>query len=144
LSPRRKQTPEERVAEYVDSRRMTQRVRYKKQLSARISGNYDNYRTRVKLTKKVSGDCTCPSELWSCKHVKALRKTWDVNPDSFFDVDQFLTELTEWTKASLIKVIGQTVMEWPKCLCMFGVPDFDEEEEDDEDDDWEEDDWEDE
>lgn len=136
MASRRKQTPEERIAEYVDSPRMTQRLRHKKKLSARIQGNYGVYRTRAKLTKKVDGGCTCPSDWWPCKHVQALRKTWDVNPESFLDLDEVLAELSDWTKASLIEAIGQTVMEWPQCLCMFGVPGFDEDEDEEDDDEW--------
>lgn len=143
MAPRRKPTPEQRVAEYVDSPRMTQRVRYKKQLAARVLGNYGIYRTQAKLTKKPSGDCTCPSELWPCKHVKALRKTWDVNPESFFDLDEFLKELAKRPKAELLKALGDIVMEWPECLSVFDVPGFDEEE-DEEDLDWEGYRWEDE
>jgi hypothetical protein len=124
MAARRKPTPEERVAEYVDSPRMTQRVRYKNQLAARILGNYGIYRTQAKLTKKPSGDCTCPSEWWPCKHVQALRKTWDVNPDSFFDLDKFLKDLAKRPKEGLLKAIGQIVMEWPECLSVFDVPGF--------------------
>ena len=132
----RSQILKDRVAQYVDSPLMTHRVRYKKQLSARIHGNFGVYCTRASQSRKVDGDCTCPSELWPCKHIQALRETWKVNPQSFFDLEEFLAELSSEPKARLVKVIGQMVLEWPECLSLFGVPGFEEEEDED---DWDED-----
>jgi hypothetical protein len=118
---------------------MTQRVRFGKQLSVRIAGNYGVYRTVTSQGKKVTGDCTCPSEWRPCKHVHALRETWKTNPQSFFDLDQFLAELFDQPKANLIEAIGQIVMQSPECLRVFGVPGFEEEEAEGEESDWEED-----
>lgn len=131
MAKRRTPTPEDRVAEYVDSPVVTQRLKSKRQLSARIQGNYGVYRTHVSTTGRVSGDCTCPSEWSPCKHIVALRKTWDVNPNSFFDLDEFIAELSQQSQASLIRAIGQIVLERPECLSVFGVPGFEEPEDGD-------------
>ena len=135
MATRQKQKPsfDERVAEYVDSPQMTQRVRHGKVVSARIAGNYGVYRTQVSQSKKLAGECTCPSKLWPCKHVHALRATWEANPRSFFDLDGWLKQLAEEPKASLVEAIGNMVMEYPELLSVFGVPGFEDTEEDDED-----------
>ena len=130
MAKRPKPTPEQRIAEYVDSPRMTQRVRYKRKLLARIWGNFGAYQTTAATTKKVTGDCTCPSDYWPCKHVHALRKTWEVNPKSFLDLSKFLAELSKKPQKDLVKAIGEIVMKWPECLQVFGVPGFDEVDED--------------
>ena len=133
-----KRTLEQRIAEYVNSPLLTQRVRSGKIVSARVEGNFGDYRTKTTLGKKEVGDCTCPSELWPCKHVYALRETWKINPHSFFDLDQFLAELSEKPKAKLIDAIAQIVTQSPECLSVFGVSGFDEVNEDgDEESDWE-------
>ncbi len=132
MATRRKPSFEERVAEYVDSPLMTQRMRCGKQISARIAGNFGAYRTVATRTKKVTGECTCPSEIWPCKHIHAVRATWEANPDSFFDLDDWLLELTGKTKAGLIEAIEQMVLLSPECLSEFGIPGFDVEEGEDE------------
>ena len=58
-------------------------------------------------------------------------------------MEEFLAGLTAQTKASLIKSIGQIVMDRPECLSVFGVPGFEEEDndEDEEESDWGHGDW---
>lgn len=132
MAARDKPSFEQRVAEYVDSPLMTQRVRFAKQVSARIAGNFGAYRTQVTQSKKLTGECTCPSELWPCKHVHALRATWEANSKSFFDLDDWLKKLANEPKASLVEAIGNMVIANPGLLSVFGVPGF-EDEDDDED-----------
>lgn len=108
-------------AEYVDSPMMTQRLRSGRDVSAQIAGRYGDYRTRLKLTRRLEGDCTCPSDEWPCKHVRALRATWETNPDSFLDVDAFLRGLGARGKAELIETIGRIVIAFPHTLGLFGV-----------------------
>jgi hypothetical protein len=140
MARRQRPTPEQRIAEYVDSPMMTQRIRFGKQISAQILGNYGVYRTQAGQGKKVTGECTCPSDWWPCKHVHALRETWKANPHSFFDLDQFFAELFEQPKATLIEAIEQMIVASPEMLQFFGVPGF--EDDDDEEDEYgEEDDW---
>ena len=141
MPSRKKPTPEERIAEYVDSPRMTHRLRQGKCVTARISGNYGAYRTSAALGKKVTGECSCPSEYWPCKHVHALRKTWEVNPESFLELKWFLKELESQSKEDLLKVIAQIVSERPETLSVFGVPGFESDDELDDDYDGELDDW---
>jgi hypothetical protein len=79
----------------------------------------------------VEGDCTCPSELWPCKHVHALRATWEANPDSFFNLDDWLKELPKQSKEKLIEAIGKIVVDSPALLSVFGVAGFVEDPDDD-------------
>jgi hypothetical protein len=132
MATREKPTFDQRVAEYVNSPLMTQRLRIGKQVSARIEGNFGIYRTRVTQSKKVEGDCSCPSELWPCKHIHALRATWEANPESFFDFDSWLKKLEDEPKASLVEAISNMVAANPGLLSVFGVPGFEVEENDEE------------
>jgi hypothetical protein len=131
----REQVLKDRVAEYVNSPMMTHRMRYKKQLSARIHGNFGVYRTQVSQNQKAIGNCTCPSDWSPCKHIQALRQTWKTNPQSFLDLEEFLAELSSEPKARLVTIIRDILLEWPECLSLFGVPGFEEGEDQD---DWEE------
>ena len=129
MSTRKKTTEADRIAEYVDSPQMTHRLRQGKCVTARIAGNYGTYRTTAALGKNISGECSCPSEYRPCKHVHALRKTWDIKPESFLDLKWFLQELESQSKEDLIKAIGQMVTERPENLSLFGVPGFEIEDE---------------
>ena len=120
--------PEDRAAEYIDTLLMTQRLRYGQQLSVRIDGNYGVYRTQLLLDRDMSGHCTCPSEEWPCKHLRALRATWKINPHSFFDLEHFLKELETRPKPSLVTAIAQIVMTSPETLGFLGVKGFELEE----------------
>jgi uncharacterized Zn finger protein len=117
-------TLEERIAEYVDSPLVTQRVRYGQQVSAQFAGHYGVYRTQVSQANQVEGDCTCPSESWPCKHLHALRATWKANPGSFFDLDEWLKELPKQSKENLVEAIGKMVIESPTLLRLFGIAGF--------------------
>jgi hypothetical protein len=134
MATRQKPTFEDRVQEYVDSPLMTQRLRYEKCVSAQIRGNFGVYRVTVDLkAKKVTGECTCPSELWPCKHVHALRETWKQNPRSFFNLDEWLAELPKEPKETLVEAIRNMVLHSPSFLTVFGVPGFEEERDEDQD-----------
>jgi len=138
MAKRQTRTMKDRIAEYVNSPLLTHRVRLGKELSVRVAGNFGVYLTTTTLGQKEVGDCTCPSELWPCKHIYALRETWKRNPHSFFDLDQFLAELSEEPKVKLIEAIAKIVTRSPEWLSVFGVPGFEEEdEEDDDESDWE-------
>ena len=128
----------ERVEAYVDSPLMTHRVRFERQLSARIQGNYGIYRTRVRMASRgLDSACTCPSDWDPCKHVTALELTWRETPESFFDVDRFLKTLAVRPKAELIDAIGKLIGCAPEGLAALGVEGFDAEEvEDEEDNEW--------
>ncbi|HEX2474869.1 MAG TPA: SWIM zinc finger family protein [Lacipirellulaceae bacterium] len=133
MATREKPTFDQRIAEYVNSPLMTQRMRYGKHVSARIEGNFGIYRTRITQSDKLEGDCSCPSELWPCKHIYALRATWEANPDSFFDFDVWLKKLADEPQESLVEAIGNMVMASPGLLSVFGVPGFEEDDNCDED-----------
>ena len=82
-------------------------------------------------TRKAKGDCTCPSDEWPCKHVRALRATWEMNPDSFLDVKEFLRGLDTREKTELIETIGKIVLAFPQTLGLFGIAGFGETDDDD-------------
>ena len=131
MAKSRKTVHEDRAAEYIDSSFMTQRLRFKKQLSARVDGRYGTYRTRVSLTRKINGECPCPPEGWPCKHVRALRATWEKNPDSFFDLEDYLRDIGTRPKTQLVDIISRMVLNSPHCLGVLGVSQFEEPSEDD-------------
>ena len=134
MATRQKPTFDERVKEYVDSPMMTQRFRHEKFVSAQIRGNFGAYRTTVNIkAKKLTGECTCPSDLFPCKHVHALRATWDKNPDSFFNLNDWLAALPKEPKESLVESIRSMVLHSPALLTVFGVSGFEEEENDEDD-----------
>jgi hypothetical protein len=110
------------AGEYINSSLTTQRLRDGRQLSARIDGRYGTYRTTVRLSRRLDGDCTCPSDIQPCKHIRALRATWEPNPDSFFDVRAFLRSLDGYEKPQLIEAIGRIIAVFPPALGAFGVP----------------------
>jgi uncharacterized Zn finger protein len=122
---------QDRAAEYIDSPMMTKRLRFKKQLSAQIDGRYGTYRTQVRLTGKIDGQCTCPSEWWPCKHVRAVRATWDKNPESFLDLEQCTSRSCGAAKTRLVAAICQMVLKSPQCLTVLGVPGFEDTTEED-------------
>lgn len=109
---------------------MLQRVKRKKQLSARILGEYGNYRTTCRISKNIQGTCSCPSEINPCKHILALRETWNVDPDSFFDMDKFLKELEAQPQEWLVEMIGSIISHFPECLSVFRIPGFEDDTED--------------
>jgi hypothetical protein len=80
----------------------------------------------------VTGECTCPSEIRPCKHLHALRATWEANPKSYLDLDDLIIKLAEEPKASLVEAIRNMVLAEPRLLSVFGVPGFEAEQEDDE------------
>jgi uncharacterized Zn finger protein len=104
---------------------MTHRVRFKRQLFARIRGSYGVYRTWVRLGRRdLDSGCTCPSEWRPCKHVRALEATWRVNRPSFFDVDRFLATLAGRPKAELVEAIGRLIARAPEGLAALGIEGF--------------------
>jgi len=80
----KRQSSRERAGAYIDSPLMTHRVHYRGQLAARIQGNYGIYYTQVcQVARGIESECSCPSDVRPCKHVRALRATWKENPESF-------------------------------------------------------------
>jgi repressor LexA len=118
---------DERAAEYVDSPLMSHRLRYERQLSVSIEGRYGNYRTRVSV-EGGGGSCTCSSDERPCKHIRALRRTWRANRGSFFDLNAFLTRLSQSPKAFLVAALANMILAQPACLGVLGVKGFDSEE----------------
>ena len=115
---------DERAEEYIDSALMTHRLRHAQRVSVRIYGNYGVYRTQLLLGRDVDGHCTCPSDEWPCKHLRALRATWRLNPRSFLDLEGWLAEFETQHKSSLVAAITQIVMAWPEALGVLGVEGF--------------------
>ena len=116
----------DRVEAYVDSRFMTHRVCFDKQVSARIQGNYGIYRTWVNIaSRSLESGCTCPSDWHPCKHVSAVKLTWRENPESFFDAGGFVKTLSGRPKSELLEIIGKLIARAPEGLSALGVKGFD-------------------
>ena len=110
---------------------MSQRLLYKRQLSVSIDGRYGTYRTHLKLARRLNGRCSCPSDEFPCKHLRALRGTWRVNPESFLDLAPVLEELARRPPASLVAAIAEIVLNRPETLAAFGVKGFEPDDESD-------------
>ncbi len=117
----------DRAAEYIDSPLMRRRLRFKGRLSVEIDGNFGLYRTEMRTGKKFDGSCTCPSEEWPCKHLRALKATWEKNPGSFLDLQALLNDLSTKSSDELAELIGQMAMLAPETLSLCGVEGFDDE-----------------
>lgn len=54
--------------------------------------------------------------------------TWEANPDSFFDLRQFVTQLSALPKSDLLGAIAKMAMRSPESLATLGVTHFAEDE----------------
>lgn len=115
---------DDRVAEYVDSPLMRQRLRCGPTVRASIHGTLGVYRVELD-TKRKRASCTCPSEIRPCKHVEALRQTLKDNPASFTDVDWLLANhLKGATREALVDAVRRMVLLHPPSLAVLGVKGF--------------------
>jgi len=125
MAKRRPQPPPvDRAVEYINSPLMIRRLRYRNTLSATILGNYGVYRTEVRIGKPDKAACTCPSELWPCKHTRALAATWEQHPETFLDLQAWLDSLATKSKPELLKLIGQMALAAPESLSACGFEEF--------------------
>jgi len=90
---RYRQTFSDRVAEYVDSSLMLQRLKIGATVCCTIRGRYGIY--KVSARRKANGKfknprCTCPSDDIPCKHAVALAETFLKKPESFLDADKIV------------------------------------------------------
>jgi len=120
--------------EYVCSKDLRKRVVFKNSLFAEVRGNYGVYKTQLLVAgDKIYPSCTCPAEMYFCKHAVALGLTWIKEPQSFLNVEDLLKSLKSKTKAELIDIIRQMVVKSQNVLSVFGIKEFedynDEEEE---------------
>lgn len=112
----------DRIAEYVDSPRMRNRMLDGDWLVATIDGNYGTYETRVRLKKRrgkpATRDwwCSCPSEYSPCKHVSALVETWAINAPTFEDLAPRWKALSASPKTHLIRLIREIGLVHPGAL----------------------------
>jgi uncharacterized Zn finger protein len=115
----------DRVAEYVDSERMRQRLKVGGQISCLIDGKYGAYRTQVSLEKRSESSCSCPSDYYPCKHVDALLQTYRVNPQSFLDFDVATNKkLAKMGRPELLQLIRRMVIAAPTSLSALDVKGF--------------------
>jgi len=113
-----------RAAEYVDSPSMRMRIRDGERLVVRIDGHYGFYRTELNLAAPSTGYCSCPSDESPCKHVRALRKTWRVNPHSFLDLEDLLDVLSGRGESAVLDALRTVILAHPESLGALGVPGF--------------------
>ncbi len=116
----------DRVAEYVDSPRLGQRLKIGQEISCVVDGNSGVYRTSLSLKRSKGSWCTCPSEYVPCKHVHALRETYKLRPRSFIDVEATLRKkLASKDRPALLKVILEMARTSPPALAALGIKGFD-------------------
>lgn len=121
-----------RAEAYVDSPFMNHRLRRGRKLIVGISGRYGVYETVVDLDRPRQDSCSCPSDEFPCKHVRAVRETWRRYPETFFDLGGFLERLKSRTKTELLEAIGAMAERSPPALGALGVSEFADREETDE------------
>lgn len=128
---------EDRVAEYVDSERMRQRLKVDDQICCLIDGNYGTYRTQATLEKRLESSCSCPSDDYPCKHVDALLETYRINPRSFLDFDKATNKrLVKMERPELLQLIRRMVLASPTSLSAMGVKGFETEDTNEDYDSW--------
>jgi len=124
-----KQTFSERVAEYVDSPMMRQRIKVGRTICCIIRGRYGIYKTRAtqKSNKKFKdSSCTCPSEYQPCKHAVALAETFLKKPESFVDADKLIAGISKKHPKELLRLIRDMITAAPASLQALGVKGFEE------------------
>lgn len=121
---RPKPPPVDRAVEYINSPQMIRRLRHGNTVSATILGHYGVYRTEVQIGKPDKVSCTCPSELWPCKHTRALAATWEQHPETFLDLQAWLDGLATKSKPELVKLIGNMALAAPESLSACGFEEF--------------------
>ncbi len=124
MTSRAKGGGDPRAAEYVDSPSMRMRIRDGRRLVVGIDGRFGFCRTELDLAARNAGSCSCPSEESPCKHVRALRKTWRLNPRSFLDIQSVLDMLARRGRGTLVEAMRTIVLANPECLGAIGVPGF--------------------
>jgi len=123
-----RQSVDDRVAEYVNSPRMTHRVKIGKILICRIQGNYGIYRTQFDMGKGNKTTCTCPSDYWPCKHAFALANTYKIAPETFIDIEDIINKnLKQKTKTELLNIIKEMILQAPESLAALGIKGFERE-----------------
>lgn len=113
-----------RVAEYVDSPRLDQRMKRATQISARAHGTLGLYRVHADLKDRDDCGCTCPSEYRPCKHVAAMKATYAKRPRTFVDIDKKLGKRKTMSAPELMKLIEKIVAEHPEALASMGARGF--------------------
>lgn len=100
-------------------------------IQAEIRGNYGNY--RVGLSRDEDGFlepfCTCPADMYFCKHAAAIGVTWIHEPATFFNIESLPEMLAEKSKSEVTEIILRMVQLYPGCLTVLGVEGFEDEDE---------------
>ncbi|OIO03620.1 hypothetical protein COY52_04225 [Candidatus Desantisbacteria bacterium CG_4_10_14_0_8_um_filter_48_22] len=123
----RQNTMADRIAEYVNSPRITHRLKIGRIISCRIQGNYGDYRTQIDMKDNKKITCTCPSDYWPCKHAFALAKTYEIAPETFVDFNDVIKNLKKKTKTGLLNIIRNMILRSSESLAALGIKGFEEE-----------------
>ena len=103
---------------------MRMRIRDGRRLVVRVDGRYGFYRTELNLAAPNGSSCSCPSEESPCKHVRALHKTWRVNPRSFLELESLFDVLSGRGRSAFLEALRTIIFAHPECLGALGVPGF--------------------
>ena len=91
-------------------------IRDERRLVVRVDEHYGFYRTEINLAARNASSCSCPSEESPCKHVRALRKTWRVNPQSFLEIQTVRDPLSRRGRRAFLEALRTIVLAHPECL----------------------------
>ncbi len=110
-----------RVDEYVDSPRLRRRRRTGDDLRGVVDGNYGTYHVGASLRAERASSCTCPCEFSPCKHVAALRETYEVNPRSFLDASAIERGVADLDHDEALELLARIARRFPVELIAAGT-----------------------
>ena len=126
----------ERALEYVCTSALRNRLIYPqaKKLTGIIEGNYGDYRISFQLLQDgdLRTSCSCPAEMFFCKHAAALAITYLREPETFLDMNSLPGVLEQKSKKELQDLVTKMIVKHPDCLVFLGIPGFEEDDEDEE------------
>ncbi len=129
----------ERALDYVSTGFLRNRLLYSRanKLTGIVEGNYGNYQTSFQYlqTGNLRTSCSCPAEMYFCKHAAALGITYLREPETFFDMNSQPPILEQKSQKELQNLLIQMIVKHPDSLTLLGIPGFEDEEEDENDED---------
>jgi uncharacterized Zn finger protein len=77
-------------------------------------------------TYGMTASCGCSSMMSMCKHATALALAYLREPETFFDLEHFLDNLPNHSKADLVRIIRRVIGKHPEALTALGIEGFQE------------------
>jgi uncharacterized Zn finger protein len=112
-------------------REFTHRLRLPQSIGGRVAGPHGVYTVSLGIAgETLTPSCSCASDAGFCRHVIALGLTYIEEPESFYDLQNLMTDLEQRSHADLVGLILQMVSRYPETLGILGVERFGDEEDD--------------